>query len=362
MNRIFCTVPLAILSVAALTLSGPAAHAWNGTGHMTVAELAYHNMTQAQRDAAYAILKNTPGDPPNHAPGFSDWDAEYQALSTAHPDLKLDEPEFVFLKAAIWPDDIRASATFKYDLPDRHYIDLPYVPTNDVPGPPAPTPNILTQIASSIGDLRGTSTAAPPDRAAALCWLEHLTGDISQPLHATNLFSADLTRLYTDGATSGDRGGNRELVSDAGHVTKLHAFWDDLLGEAKYGAITPEDRAAQDYPSILAALASAKKIEGAKQYSRKSLEIKSKQTPADWANESNALAKSDAYSFHGQTVAFAWAKDKQSIADFPTPDPPLLPDGYKDNAYAAALRQIAKSGYWLQDELTPLLAGGHDPG
>ena len=60
------------------------------------------------------------------------------------------------------------------------------------------------------------------DRAVALAWVEHLVGDIHQPLHAVSLFSADLPR--------GDQGGNQLIVAAGGGVSTLHALWDGLLG------------------------------------------------------------------------------------------------------------------------------------
>jgi hypothetical protein len=61
------------------------------------------------------------------------------------------------------------------------------------------------------------------ERATALTWLFHLAGDIHQPLHTIQLFSAE----YPDG----DRGGN-EICIRPGQNRRpitLHAFWDGVI-------------------------------------------------------------------------------------------------------------------------------------
>ena len=70
-----------------------------------------------------------------------------------------------------------------------------------------------------------TSTAAAEDKAVAICWIFHLVGDIHQPLHNAAYFSSE------EGFRQGDQGGNRFGVKINGRKWKLHAFWDDLLGE-----------------------------------------------------------------------------------------------------------------------------------
>ena len=59
-------------------------------------------------------------------------------------------------------------------------------------------------------------------------WLEHLIGDVHQPLHAVSRFTHDLP--------NGDAGGNRVSLCPATKPTcraELHAFWDDVLGSGK---------------------------------------------------------------------------------------------------------------------------------
>ena len=56
-----------------------------------------------------------------------------------------------------------------------------------------------------------------------VAWLEHLVGDVHQPLHATSRF--------TKNHPNGDAGGNLVLLCAAPCRDELHAYWDGLLGD-----------------------------------------------------------------------------------------------------------------------------------
>ena len=148
----------------------------------------------------------------------------------------------------------------------------------------------------------GTPT---PRRAIDLCWVEHLVGDIHQPLHAASLYEADLP--------DGDRGGNLDLVAtgDAEHPTaNLHAVWDGLEG-------------GQADPAAVRGLAD--RIEGAHPPAGLVPAVVD-QDVSDWAAESHALAVHDVYldgRFHGLP------RDAGG-------SPPPLPAGYADRARAVA--------------------------
>jgi hypothetical protein len=102
--------------------------------------------------------------------------------------------------------------------------------------------------------LRGRISPPPPGPASSqnigysdhlqhrywhfLVWLEHLVGDVHQPLHATSRFSVDLP--------AGDRGGNSVALCASPCRNELHAFWDNVLGTGKSAttAITAADKLA----------------------------------------------------------------------------------------------------------------------
>ena len=97
-------------ALAGLTLLGfatPHVSAWNGTGHMVVAEIAYNNLSPKTKAAVDALLSQ-------HR-DYALWISEMPAGYT-------DKPRWAFMKAATWPDDIRKTPD---DRPLWHYIDLP---------------------------------------------------------------------------------------------------------------------------------------------------------------------------------------------------------------------------------------------
>ena len=100
-----------------------------------------------------------------------------------------DRARFAFMQAATWPDEIRKTPD---DRPIWHYIDLPIVAPGYTPSPAALVivqPNAETQIGAET-KLLTTASASDQERAVALCWVEHLIGDVHQPLHDVSLFSA----------------------------------------------------------------------------------------------------------------------------------------------------------------------------
>ena len=90
---------------------------------------------------------------------------------------------------------------------------------------------IARQIAAQYPD-----TNKPYTSAIVKPMLEHLVGDVHQPLHATSRFSVDLPM--------GDRGGNSVALCASPCKDELHAFWDEVLGTRKLPAtaITAADK------------------------------------------------------------------------------------------------------------------------
>lgn len=105
-------------------------------------------------------------------------------------------------------------------------------------------------------------TAPKARRAEALKFIVHLVGDIHQPLHC-----GDPSNL----------GGNTIIVKFFGRSTKLHQLWDS-------GIIAQAGMSDQEF---------AEELE--QSLSSGELETLQGGTPVDWANESHALAVSNAY-------------------------------------------------------------------
>ena len=68
------------------------------------------------------------------------------------------------------------------------------------------------------------ASSEPDDlKSYDLVWIEHLVGDVHQPLHDTSRF--------TQKHQNGDAGGNLvSICKTAGCKQELHAYWDGILG------------------------------------------------------------------------------------------------------------------------------------
>jgi len=302
----------ALVGLALLGLAAPHALAWNGTGHRVVAEIAYDHLTPQTKAGVDALLAR-------HR-DYALWMSEVPAGYT-------DKGRWAFMKASTWPDDIRKTPD---DRPTWHYIDLPVIAPGYTPDPAAlvvVTPNAETQTVAETALLM-MRAASDGDRAVALCWVEHLIGDVHQPLHDASLFSAQFPH--------GDRGGNDETLAPnavdtdpleaAANPHKLHALWDDLLG------------ATQDPVEIEKIAASLE----APAYGRSTFpQLALHKTVHEWAQEGSILAQRDAYV--DETLPITLTGDQKAEV--------TLPAGYLATAHQVADRQIALAGLRLADTL-----------
>jgi hypothetical protein len=172
----------------------------------------------------------------------------------------------------------------------------------------------------------------PLDRKAIdLCWVEHLAGDIHQPLHAVSLFSKEYP--------TGDAGGNLQVLHNDGTLVadvptiNLHFLWDAMEGLSLDPDVIRKD---------------ADRIE------------KEHPVPPDdatvgdvraWALESFGYAKANVY-LDGKLPHIT--RD-QANAD-PSSAPPLPPD-YLKNAQALADQRMAQAGYRLAALLEEIAKG-----
>jgi hypothetical protein len=127
------------------------------------------------------------------------------------------------MQSARWADDIRSNDK-QHHRALWHYINFPFKPE----GQPAsvqikePEPvNILTALAENERVMKNESNLE--QKGIALAWLFHLVGDVHQPLHTAQLFTADYPQ--------GDRGGNEICVrvTQAGRPMDLHRFWGGVI-------------------------------------------------------------------------------------------------------------------------------------
>lgn len=231
MCRMKLTIPR--LLIGATLLAAPA-WTWSRGGHMTVAYIAYQKLTPAVKLKADELLKQNPS--------YLKWVEDIPDT----PENKEQRSLRAFLRAALWADDIKFDGA--YDDADAkpgsngnvpsgspenaqnigytdqhrhkywHFHDMAFTTDGTTLGQPA-TPSALTQIPILRDGLKNGSGDIP---SYDLVWLIHLVGDVHQPLHAAERFTA----THTDG----DDGGNKQLLCKQTCSQKLHSFWDGLLG------------------------------------------------------------------------------------------------------------------------------------
>jgi hypothetical protein len=300
-----------LLAAGVLTLAALLpARAWDPTGHMLVAQIAYDQLTPAAKAGVDAAL------------------ARFNAKDTPH-DAPYDP-----ITIACWMDDIRARQTPEFkQYPPWHYVDLPFT-ADGMPVPdPSTGPNVILGLDTVEDILSGRTTNPAIDRDQAFVMLEHLVGDIHQPLHTTG--------------RNDDAGGNKVKVANLKDPLadlifskggNLHFFWDSSyrrVARNGYATVLYEmplyDRArpvaghAAFEPTIRTeATALEKEYPPA---------IVTEQGDAlSWAKESHALGFDFAY---GKLPATTGTK------------PVTLPADYIEGARVIAEKRIALAGYRL---------------
>ena len=267
---------------------------WGNAGHEAVAYVAWQQMTPAARSRAIQLLKLVPTlqtPTGKSVPGYPDW------VTGLPSGLSQDDQNlYLFMRAATWPDSIKHVGFTDSDTPPPgittdvnigfsdtashgywHFIDTAFA-SDHSSVPATPVPNAATQISA----LRQAIGSGESDDLESydMIWLEHLVGDIHQPLHGT-------VRYF---AGQGDEGGNLVPIKLPSSMKKqfegtlsksapseLHAFWDDLPGEGDPASVLPT---AATFAKPLSS-APADQVADA--------------DPSDWATESFNIAKTDAY-------------------------------------------------------------------
>lgn len=303
-RRSLVTVVMALLAM----VTPRPAHAWNKAGHMVSGVLAYRTLAAREPQAAarvVALLREHP-----------DYAARWRPFieSSGRP-----HDEMLFALAARWPDDVRGDAN--YHRGSWHYVNFPLVMPGDSTQPPAsPAGEILTVLPRTLAVLRD-STTPPPQKAVALCWLFHLTGDLHQPLHAVSLFGARWPE--------GDRGGNLFWIKPG--VTErpvnLHSFWDDVVIPDQDARPRPVSEAADRLTRSFPIDALATEV--------------AQLDPIGWAkDESLPLARAAAY----RDFAMPGAADADRA--------PIVPSGYVAASRRIAERRLVLASYRLAEALS----------
>jgi hypothetical protein len=346
-----------VLGVGMILAGGRSAWAWNDLGHMTVAQIAFRQLSGDERHAMVRILR--------HHPHFDTYFRKPEGVD-------IPEDEWLFLRAATWCDFVRPPRNtsrshaqthpiYQFHRSHWHYINYPFrvgdpahapLPAPLVPTGDDPT-DIVQQLKLSRAVLRGTLASDPgiaagmtpaQNRAVRLCWLFHLTGDLHQPLHATALVDK---RLFP-GAHHSDAGGNLVIVRTNAKVrtSNLHAFWDGLPGSVSGW------RDAKDAHKIAADIKhcrnQAELLSHGALAAERLPELQQHPHFVDWAEESYRLAIAVAYD--GGRLQFVVQQDIDEN-QIPPEQIPMLPPVLQEKARATAHKRIALAGYRLARQI-----------
>jgi len=308
---------LPFLVLAAFVAHPGSLFAWDLFGHHVVGAVAWEELSPSTRLSVCELLQKAPADsdlPGLMPPGPRPLDARCREL---------------FIKAQGWADLVRDEIWSKrkerYDHPEWHYVNHFWIPG---PSGPRALPErgtlgeLSARLSESISRVGNTSLPAP-ERAIALAWVLHLTGDAHQPLHS----SGRVTSLEP----KGDRGGN-DFVLDDLESPNLHALWDSILRRARCQSH------AESYFRWVSRVAVEVTTLHAKESLAREIAIESEEA---WSKEGAAIAMRSAYPEYLERNA-------------------PLSKRYQDEVFAIAGKQSALAGYRLARVLERLLARGSE--
>jgi hypothetical protein len=198
-----CVASALLLAVTA-TLN---ARAWDGTGHMIIAQIAYDRLN----DKARARVDELAGK------------------------LQRNGVPYNGVNIACWPDDIKdrdSDSPFRGLYKPWHYIDIGCLPTDpdELANPPTLTTtngNVVVALTHCVDLVKSKKTdALVPSESVALAMIMHFVGDIHQPLHTTARYNPN---PKPDDKYKHDAGGNAVTVANLAGTQwpNLHTFWDE---------------------------------------------------------------------------------------------------------------------------------------
>ena len=284
--------------------------AWDETGHKITAYIAWQRMTPEVREKVIKILLAASED--------SQIATFYMPYGSRTLDTRKRE---YFMLMATWADIIRDKAFDtrfkKYHNGNWHYADtfwewkdgkVVLIEGREDSG------QAMKKLAEFSQLIR--STAPDAEKAVAIAWLEHLIGDIHQPLHNSAKVS--------DTSPKGDQGGNLFFLTPKDTPREkqenLHWYWDSIVGRYQPNAT---DQCEADYLDPL-----AQEMMRLYPYEKEKNKINNGKFEV-WAKESFDIATGEVY----KGVNFS---------EMPS-------DKYKKKAFEIAQQRLALAGYRMGD-------------
>jgi hypothetical protein len=317
-----------------LGMVSAAASGWDHPGHMTSAAIAFIDIKQARPDLIekLGLLFLAHPDP---APF---WVAAGEARGE-------ERTRRMFLECARWPDDS------KFTNNDRLSWHTARWPLLAEDAPPEAKKAVAARNGRPIGQgIEGMALnfamlrnheATPMELAWSLCWVMHILGDIHQPWHVTELYSAEFP--------TGNAAASLSYVDDplTDTTIPLHILWDSnylrtpsLEAVDKAAAEFRKNNPRSSYPEL------------------QSHPIDSPNFFRQWTKESHQ-------------VAVDWAADIESVRDLessqdadtlvknmvnfilngvsPVAEAPEVPDEYWKKLKHTSQRRLTLAGYRIAD-------------
>ena len=239
------------LALSSLLVLAASSSAWDARGHRQIADIAYSKLTPAAKLKLMAIL--------------SAGDKDYAPSRTGNPntDPAVDSAlRTAFQASSVWADDIKGNGyngiflseittynkkwSFEPGTSEReqekcktwHYYDVAI----RFPGkePKVSESNAVNAVNFSVQQLTALNKSGSSDlkmQAFWVYWLNHVVGDLHQPLHCVSNYEFD--------GEKGDAGGNGIKLTDPEGKSdrlNLHSFWDRAITRQ----IAKEDAAGSD--------------------------------------------------------------------------------------------------------------------
>jgi hypothetical protein len=211
-----------------LCLAPSALFAWSGDGHMQVADIAWTKLTPAVQAKLAKILA---AGEPTFTPVNGDVREAFRKSATWSDFIKGTKPSVYDemikannrrfepnIESTPGNEGVKCKTWHYYDIPIRYRGAEPQVRPS----------NALVALGFSInelGRLNKLPDAEPRTQAFWVYWINHVVGDLHQPLHCTSSHEHE---------AEGDDGGNKFMITapDNDRSIRLHGFWDGAVGKA----------------------------------------------------------------------------------------------------------------------------------
>ena len=207
-----------LFSIILITLNIPV-FGWDEVGHKISSYIAWQRMTPDVRARVIKILLEAPED--------SQLSAFYMTYGSRTEEARKRE---YFMLTSTWADIVRDrnfdTRYKKYHKGNWHYDDT-FWSMKDGQIVVLPRPEDGGRALERVNeyDRMIRANASDAEKAIAIAWLQHLIGDLHQPLHTS--------ARVTETEPKGDQGGNLFLLTPQGtprdKQENLHWFWDSIV-------------------------------------------------------------------------------------------------------------------------------------